>query len=344
MNDRFNYRLLITIQGAIAAAVLLALCWYLIDVLLLTFAAVLLALLLDGVAAWLQTHTAMPTTFAKAVTVVGFILLLLGAVGWLGPLLLTAIDQFAQNLPPAWSRLYAALQRYDAVADLAQRAYQNITETLLTPGMFSRLGGWFSGTLGSVISFLVIVILGLYLSWEPQVYIAGLIRLTPISRRARLLVVLQTMGAALQRWLVARFLSMAVVGALTYAGLWWLALPAAPPLAALAALLSFIPNIGPVLSAVPAVVIGFLQQPLLAGYVVALYTGVQTVESYLITPLIQRSALQLPPAFLLVMQLALGMLFGLIGLALATPLAVALVVAIRLFYIEDVLGDRADGP
>src|SRR5690606_44568 len=118
-----------------------------------------------------------------------------------------------------------------------------------------------------------------------------------------------------------QLISMTVVGVLTGAGLWLLGLPLAFILGALAALLAFIPNIGPVLAAVPAVLLALADGPTTVLWVIGIYVGVQAVESYLITPVVQQESVSLPPALTISFQLLMGVLYGILGLALATPLA-----------------------
>lgn len=137
---------------------------------------------------------------------------------------------------------------------------------------------------------------------------------------------------------------MLVVGALTWVGLLALGTPFALTLAMVAALLSFIPNIGPILSAVPAVLIGLTVSPTMALYVMLLYIGVQTVETYLITPLIQRSIIAMPPALLMTAQLAMGVPLGVLGLLVAAPLTLVLLVLVETLYIQDTLGESAETP
>jgi predicted PurR-regulated permease PerM len=129
---------------------------------------------------------------------------------------------------------------------------------------------------------------------------------------------------------------------LTWLGLTLLGVPLALILAVLAGLLAFIPNIGPVIAAVPAVLLSLLEGPQMALYVALLYIGVQTVESYLITPFIQRRTVSLPPALTIAAQFLLGMQAGGFGLFVATPLAaVGLTLAQRLRSPDDAPGDRA---
>ena len=135
---------------------------------------------------------------------------------------------------------------------------------------------------------------------------------------------------------------MIIIGVLTAVGLWLLGVPLALTLGLLAALLTFIPNIGPILAVVPAALLALLQSPTRALYVVLLYLGIQTVESYLLTPLMQKRTVSLPPALTIFAQVLMGILVGRIGLVLATPLTAALFVLVKMLYVEDILGDSIE--
>jgi predicted PurR-regulated permease PerM len=142
----------------------------------------------------------------------------------------------------------------------------------------------------------------------------------------------------LQNWLIAQFMAMAVVGVLTWLGLWLIGVPLAPILGLIAALLAFIPNIGPIIAAVPAVLLGFSMGPTIALLVVGVYVAVQALESYAITPLIQQERVSLPPALIISMQLLMGVLFGILGLALVTPMAALGLTLVREVYVQRYLG------
>jgi predicted PurR-regulated permease PerM len=135
---------------------------------------------------------------------------------------------------------------------------------------------------------------------------------------------------------------MAIIGVLTTAGLWILGIPLALALGIIAALFTFIPNIGPLLSAIPALLLGLMDSPQQALYIGALYVGIQTVESYMITPLIQKKTISLPPALTLSSQVLLGVIFGGLGVALATPMTAVALAATRMLYVNDALKTDAD--
>jgi predicted PurR-regulated permease PerM len=143
--------------------------------------------------------------------------------------------------------------------------------------------------------------------------------------------------------MLGRLFSMTVLGIITAVGLWLLGVPLAVALGFLAGIMIFVPYIGSIASAVPAVIIAASTDLMLAVYVIALYLGVHLVEGYILVPLVQRRAVHLPPALTLSAQVILGVLAGFIGLVFATPLLAAGLVMVRMIHIEDILGDRRSG-
>src|SRR5690606_11173520 len=147
-----------------------------------------------------------------------------------------------------------------------------------------------------------------YLAAEPNLYATGVTKLFPPAKRDRVLQVLFEVSETLRWWLVGKVGSMVFIGILTWIGLSILGIPLALTLGLIAGLLSFIPNFGPIISAVPAILLAFIQSPIQALYVAALYIGVQLIESNLVTPIIERETVELPPALTIIFQLALSVL------------------------------------
>ncbi len=203
----------------------------------------------------------------------------------------------------------------------------------------SRITGIFSTGLGFLVNIVIIIFVGLYFAADPRLYTHGIIQLVPIAKRDHARQILHEVGTTLRWWLGGRLLSMTIIGVLDGLGLWLLGVPLPILLGLLAAILTFIPNLGPILAAIPAMLLALLQSPTLVLYVVALKVGVQAVESYLVTPLVQRRAVALPPVLTISAQVLGGLLLGLLGLILATPLTAATMVLVKKLYIEDVLGD-----
>lgn len=198
--------------------------------------------------------------------------------------------------------------------------------------------------LGALGNALIIAFVGVYLAAQPFLYIDGIVTLVPKAKRARARQVLDEIGRTLSRWLFGKLCAMIVVGVATAAGLGMLGVPLALILGIIAGLLDFIPYLGPLMAAVPGVLIALTISPELAMYTVALFVCIQTAEGYLLTPLIAKKAVSLPPAITIAAQVLLGTLFGLTGVALATPLAALLAVLVSMLYVQDVLGDDVPTP
>ncbi|MDZ4159759.1 MAG: AI-2E family transporter, partial [Anaerolineaceae bacterium] len=210
--------------------------------------------------------------------------------------------------------------------------------------LLERVTGIFSSTVGAIISLAIIVFLGFYLAIQPNLYIQGFLHLFPLNNRERMHAVLEECGQTLQWWLLGRAISMVSVGTMISIGLGIMGIPLAMALGFLAALLDFIPNIGPVVATLPAVIIALGQDPVKALYVLILYFVIQQIENYLITPIIQQRTVDLPPALTIVAQVLLTVILGAFGLLIASPLMAVLIVIVRMLYVEDILGDRFPPP
>lgn len=334
-------------QAAIAAAVagafllVLAALWFAGHVLLLFFASVLLAILLrDGAD---QLGRVLPVAERVALpAVVALALLALGVTGWLlAPSVSEQAQQLWEGIPVAWQKLRASIEQHTPFGSVARLL--PYPEQLLKngSGMLARAGMVFGSTLEVLGNIAVVAFMSLYFAASPRTYTRGLLRLAPPARRPRFAEVFEHLGDMLKRWLRGKLFSMLVVGGLTWAGLAMLGLPLATTLGIVAGLLDFIPYLGPVLAAVPAMLIAFTVDPAQALYVMLLFVAVQTVEGYVLLPLVERNTVCLPPALTIGMQVLMGAAFGLAGVALATPLTAAVAVIIGMLYIEDVLGEKS---
>jgi len=248
-------------------------------------------------------------------------------------------DQLVQKVPESVEKLQSQIERYNWGRGLINEAEP---KSLLgeSRSVMRGVGGAFSSLLGWITNFIIILFIGLYGAIEPGVYRRGFLHLVPKARRERAAEVMSEVHETLQWWLIGKFFGMAVVGVFTTLGLWLLGIPLASILGLIAALFTFIPNIGPILAAIPAVLLGLTVSPEQALYVGLLYIGIQAVESYLLTPIVQRKMINLPPGLTLSAQVLLGVSLGGLGVALATPLIAALLVATKMLYVEDALSDE----
>lgn len=338
--SRFIQRTLI-----VTAIVLgLGLVWFAADVLLLVFAGILLAVLLRSLSGWLAERSPLSPGWALGVVVLAILALSTWAGALLAPDIASQADQLAAQLPQAAAEARTSIAQYRWGELLLQQVPNADDLADNQSQVLATATGFFSTTLGALANIAIVLFIGLYLAAEPRVYTGGLLRLVPRSRRRRASAVLTTLGYTLRWWLIGRAFSMLVVGSVTALGLWLLGVPLALTLGLLAGLLDFIPNIGPIIAAVPGLLLALPGGPSQALYVVLLYLAIQTAEAYVITPLVERRAVLLPPVLTIVAQIVLGVAFGLLGLLLATPLMAVVLVLIKLLYVEDVLGDSLDVP
>ncbi|WP_096786249.1 AI-2E family transporter [Rhodobacter sp. CZR27] len=322
-----------TVSLLVLALVLAVLVVIAPDVLLVIFAAILFGVFLSAGGEIVSGLTGLPRGGGIAV----FILLCLAALA--GAFLSFAADMFDQieeltrQLPPAFEGLRERIAQYSWGSTLLSR--------LAPSRLMSGEGGFastaVSATFGALGNLVIILFIGLYTAIDPGLYRRGLRALLAPPVRPRGDEIMDIANRTLRGWLGGQLISMTVVGVLTWLGLWLIGVPLAFILGLIAALLAFIPNIGPVIAALPALLLALPEGWGLVGLVVAVYLGVQTLESYLITPLVQKEQVDLPPALIISAQLLLGVLFGLMGLLLATPLAALGLALIRELYVFDYL-------
>jgi predicted PurR-regulated permease PerM len=312
-----------------------------VDVFLMAFMSLLLAIFLHTLASWLNQYWSLGPVWSL-VTVVLLLLLIFVAAGWF---LVPTIAEQLQTLQSKWPASISSLRGRLGSTTWGSWLLQQLPDTEQAwpeiQATLSRATGIVTSAIGGVGVVVVVLALGLMLAAQPQVYQDGFFFLVPPSRRVRAKQVFEKIGSTLQWWLIAKCLAMLIVGLLTWLGLFLLGVEMAATLAVLAALLTFVPNFGPILAAVPAVLLAFLQGPMIALWVVLLYIAIQTVESFVITPLIQYRALAFPPVLVIVSQLVASACLGIWGLALATPLLAVTVVLVRMLYVEDILREGA---
>ncbi|HQU91224.1 MAG TPA: AI-2E family transporter [Pyrinomonadaceae bacterium] len=329
----------------VATILLLFLLYYTFDVVMLVFAAALLAIFLSGLAEVIEPY--IPLGDGLRVLLVSVILLAVVGItiALLSPSIAEQGQHLREELPKSAVSVADYLNQYGWGRALIEQlpTFDQVKENINVSSLLSGVGGVFTSTMGAVGNVAIVVLLAIYLASEPRFYTEGFVRLFPIPRRQRVTEILHQVYETLRWWLIGKFGSMLFIGFLTWVGLSILGVPIALTLGLIAGLLSFIPNFGPILSAIPALLIAFVDSPITAVYVLILYIGVQIIESNIITPLIERETVELPPALTVVFQLGLGTLVGGLGLVLATPLLAMIVVVVQLVYLQDILGDKVEG-
>ena len=321
---------------AIALAGLAWLLWTYRSLLLLIFGAVLVAVILGLIAGPINRRLHAPRGIALAVAVL-LVLGLFGLALWMfGAEIVRQAEQLSELIPAAWRSLEGRLE----VWGLAE----GVRQSLGGSGVMSNLSRMVMSLGGGIADLVLVIVAGIFLAAQPRLYRSGLLKLVPARRRGLAGEALDESGTALTLWLKGRLVAMAVVGLLTGLGLWLIGVPAALTLGLLAAILDFIPFIGPILAAVPGVLIAFASGPETALWTAALYLAAQQLEGNVVDPLVQQRMVNLPPAYLLFALVAGGLLFGVPGIILGAPLSVVVFILVKRLYVQEALDTPTEMP
>ena len=309
----------------IGMAALLALVVVLAQPLLVIFGGMVLAAMIDGGARLLGR--VLPIGRGKRVALV--LLLAAAFITWVFYFAGTQIAQQAAALPATIERQALAtiawLQGHGFAIDL--KVVQGLAEKLL--GGIGQLTSAVGGLIGAVGTALLVLVLGIYLAAEPQLYRRGLGWMLPAGERDHFETTAIQMGRTLRMLMFGRLVGMAVEGVGTWLLLAIYGVPMAGLLGLLTGLLAFLPNIGAPISGLLMVMVGFSVDTTTGLYCAAVYFAVQTIDGNLIVPMIAKKTADLAPALVLGMQLIMGVLFGLLGLMLADPLVAMIKIALE---------------
>jgi predicted PurR-regulated permease PerM len=337
----FARRVLVASLVVTSVALCLLFVWYAADLLMLIFAGVLVSIFLRGLSRFLREKARIGRRLSLGFVTIALLAVIIAA-GWLvAGRLSMQMTELRRQIPVAVENVQLYIGQY-AWAQGAINSLPDLNDWLAqrSATVVSRLTGLASTTLGAVINLVVVIIIGVFVASQPELYSRGLKHLVPLQYRERAAEVLRQIDLALWYWIGGRFGLMFINGALTAFGLWLLGVPLALTLGLLAGLLNFIPNFGPWIAAIPAVLLGLLQSPQQALYVALLYLVLQSVDGYILTPLVDRKSVELPPVLTISAQVLFGVVFGFIGIVLASPLTAAAMILVKMLYVEDLLGDR----
>lgn len=353
----------------------LLLIWLSVGVVLLTFAGLLLAIMLHSLSRVVSQRTHLPHGAALAVVV----LVLIGFLGTVtfvaGNSLADQITAFYGQIPRLEKRTLSLAQKYPLVSELlgvnqehpADPSTQPASTSEPTtdpsrpdisggvaamatfiksavPSVASHLPSVFGATTDIIVSILVVLVVGIYVAASPRTYIEGIVYLVPTGRRHRARETIVAVVYSLRSWMLGQSISMAAVGLMTGIGLYCCGLDLWLLFAVLAGLFNFIPNFGALFSFVPAALVAWGDDPHKVIWVTLVYVIAQSMEGYLITPMVQRRVTEVPPALLIVSQVLMGTLGGLLAIMLAAPITVATLVSVKMLYVEDTLGDDVATP
>lgn len=335
---RLTTRSLVLAAVAVLSVVaFVGLVWTLRSVLLLVFGSAIFAVLFRALAGWIEDRTPLGPRGSLAVSMLLVVLIILGGVALFGAQVSAQVANLFQQIPDAWENIRQRLSEgpvFNAVRDQLESVAANTGQTIM--GQITTV---LTVTIASVVNVVLVFFGAVYLASKPKTYREGLIRLFPQDARRHARKVMDEIAKALRTWLVGQVLAMVIVGVLTGGVLTLLGVPSALALGLFAGLAEFVPIVGPIAAAVPALLLAFSVSGELFIYAAVAVLVIQQVESNLITPLIQRRMLEIPPAITLFAIVAFGLVFGPLGIIFAAPLTVVAFVLVRRLYVADFLGD-----
>lgn len=321
-------------------AVLLLIAAQLVGLLVLAFGAVVIAVLLETLASWVSRHSPLSGRWSLTAVLLAIAAILAGG-GWLfGATISSQFAQLAEILPPA---LDAVRRQVEAIPG-GKQMIAAMQEAPVS-GEFVSQATDIVRSLATAVGDVVLIVFGaIFIAANPGLYRAGVVKLVPPSKRDLVDQALGDTGTTLRKWMLGQLVSMALVGLLTGLGLWLVGVPSAAALALIAGLFEIVPWAGPILAAVPIMIIALAQGPETGLLALGVVLMVQQIESNLILPYVQKKAVSLPPALTVFGVVAGGLLFGFMGVIFAAPLLVVAYTLVKRLYVEAVLGTPARIP
>jgi predicted PurR-regulated permease PerM len=318
----------------IAAATIPILIWYLFGVILMALGAVILAMLLRMGAQPMMDWLRLPEPLALVLSGI-FIFVIVGGAGYLfGTHLSSEFQDVVQR---------ATIGVTDIEAKLRSSPFGSFLLDRMTGEQVS-ITGVLSGVLSVSTSFIeaviIMVISGIYLAAQPRLYRKGLIWLFPPRTHVHAAKIVDGIGEALRLWLVGQLIEMVLIGALSTLVVWLIGVPAPLALGVIAGIGEFIPYVGPLLAALPAILVAFTKSSDAALWTLFAYLMIHQVEGQIVSPLIQRHMVAIPPAVMLLGIAAITYLFGPVAIVFAAPIAVVIFAAVNLIYVRDTLGEK----
>jgi predicted PurR-regulated permease PerM len=332
-NDKqYSFPQKVWIAGGILAliVVVLLLLRSTFSVLLLILAGSLIAVYFRGLSDLVRRKTKWKEGWCLAISIIGSLLLIILLFWLIGAKVQSQIAELSDTLPKTIDKTKEQLSR----SSLGQKIVEKISSVKTQQRAQFIAQTFFKNTFGLLGDIYVVLFIGIFFTASPKLYKEGIVTIVPTQGKQKAVAVLNNIGTSLKKWLKGKLFAMLVVFVLTSIGLFIMGMPMWLTLALIAGLLNFIPNFGPLIALIPAVLVAFLQGPSTAAWVAALYIAVQVAESNFITPMVQQKLINIPPALIIIAQLLMAPLTGGWGLVLATPLMIILIVLVKELYIK----------
>lgn len=312
------------------AAIILLLVKATFNVFLLLLAGLLVAIFFRGLGDMICRKTKWKPGLCLTISIVGTFLLLIGLFWLIGHKVILQAQQLTEQVPVMVDNARTYLNKSEAGREVVKK----VTDPETMQKAQKVAGSFFQSTFGVLGDIYIILLLAIFFVVSPGVYKHGMVQLIPQSGRNKAQEVLTDLGDGLKKWLKGQIFAMFIIFILTAITLLILGMPLWLVLALIAGILNFIPNFGPLIAMIPAVLIGLMQSPTTAIIVAVAYILIQTLESSIITPSIQKKMINMPPALIIISQLLVAPITGFWGLLLATPLMLIVMILTNKLYIE----------
>ncbi|MBO3098658.1 AI-2E family transporter [Gelidibacter pelagius] len=299
------------------------------NIVMLVLAGALIACYFRGISGYLKRKFHLNGKLSMAISVFGSFLILGGMMYLVGATIWSQTVSLKESLPELTESLKDFLEQSDIGRDVL--AWAN--EITSSKEFSNFVSTFFITTFGSIANIYIIILTGIFFTIAPNLYVNGITELVPPPHRKRAKEVLDNLGTSLTKWLAGKFIAMFAVFVLTAIGLLLFDVKHWLTLSILAGLLNFIPNFGPLISAVPALLVGLSQDLNLAIIIGVMYLAIQLFESSFITPKAQYHLIRIPPALIILAQIFVGALTGLLGVIFATPLMLIVIILVQELYI-----------
>ena len=330
--EQYSYvkKVWVTVGIVVLTLICLGLVGATFNVFLLIFAGILIAVFFRGLSGLIERKTKWKEDICVYISILSTLVFVAGFFWLIGAQIQTQVEELSDTIPKTFEKLREQLEGNK----FGDRVIESATSKDTSDKLQTFAGKFFTSTFGVFGDLYVVLFIGLFITVSPKTYINGVVVLVPESGQKKAREIFKNLGEQLRKWIKGKLLSMFVVFVMTAIGLAILGMPLWLVLALTAGLLSFVPNFGPILALIPAVLVALMQSPQTAMYVAGLYILIQFIESNFITTLIQKKMIDMPPALIISAQMVLGALTGSWGLLLSTPLTAVLIVIIQQLYLK----------
>ncbi|RCH55654.1 AI-2E family transporter [Mucilaginibacter hurinus] len=299
------------------------------SVLLMVLAGSLIAVFFHGLGDAIQRRTRLKRLPCMLISVFSTFFIVVLLFWFMGNTISAQISALSDDFP----RLVNDAQNNLKKTTIGEKILKSATG-YDTGKLMGTAQSFFTTSFGVLGDLYIILFLGIFFTVSPSLYKDGILKLVPPPAKETAKVVLDRVSLSLKGWLKGMMLAMFIIATLTGIGLTILGIPMALTLALMAGLLNFIPNFGPLIAMIPAVLLGFTISPNMAIGLAAMYIGIQILESNIITPMVQKRMINLPPALTILSQVLMGALSGVLGILLATPLLAIVIVLVDELYVR----------